>query len=84
MYFPVTGPDHDDKFSLYIGRIISIIAECDDENVCVVGDVNASPGSTRFTDLLSMCGDHQLKVGDVETLPLSIYSHVNHGSLSRT
>ena len=84
VYFPTTGPDGDDEFSHYIGKITSIIAECDEENVCVIGDFNASPGSARFTELLSMCGDHQLKVGDVETLPLSSYSHVNHGSLSRT
>ena len=54
------------------------------KNVCVIGDFNASPGSARFTNLLSMCGDHQLKIGDVEILMLSSYSHVNHGSLSRT
>ena len=83
VYFPTTGQDGDDEFSHYIGRITSIIAECDEENVCVIGDFNASPGSARFAELLSMCGDHQLKVGDVETLPLSSYSHVNHGSLSR-
>ena len=31
-----------------------------------------------------MCGDHQLKVGDVETVQLSSHSHVNYFSLSRT
>ena len=84
VYFPSTRPDGDDEFSQYTGRITSIIAECDEENVCVMGDFIASPGSARFTESLSMCGHHQLKVGDVETLPLRNYTHVNHGSLSRT
>ena len=53
------------------------------KNLCVIGGCNTSSGSARFTELLSMCEDHQLKVGDVETLPLSSSSHVNQGSLSR-
>ena len=72
VYFPTTDPEADDEFSHYIGGKTFIIAECDE------------PGSVRFTESLSMCGDHQLKVGDVETLLLNSYSHVKHGSLSRT
>ena len=30
-----------------------------------------------------MCGDQKLKVGDIETILLGSYSHVNHDSLSR-
>ena len=60
MYFPTTGPDGDDEFSHYIGKLHSIIAECDEENVCVIEEYDASPGSARFTELMSMCGVHQL------------------------
>ena len=84
MYFPTHGPDGEDEFSHNICRIVSIIAECDEDNLYGMGGFNASPGRARFTKLLSVCGDHQLKVGDVETPPLSNYSHINHGPLSRT
>ena len=84
MYFPTTGPDGDDEFLHYKGRTTSIIAECDEESICAIGYFNASPGSARLTELPSKCGDRQPKVGDVETLPLNSFSHVNHGSLSRT
>ena len=82
VYFSTTGPDGEDEFSHYIGRVTSITAECDEENVCVIGDFIASPGSAKFAELLSTCGDHQLKIGDVENLLLSSYSTVKHVSLS--
>ena len=53
MYFPTTDPDGDDEISHYIGGISSIIAECGEENVCVIGKFNASPGNARFTEILS-------------------------------
>ena len=45
------------------------MVDCDKESVCVIGEFNAYPGSVRFAEYLSMCGDHQLKAGDIETLP---------------
>ena len=41
-------------------------------------NVTASTRNAKITELLSTCGDHQLKLGDFETLPLSSFSHVNH------
>ena len=55
LYFPTTGPNGEDYFSHYIGGITSLIAECDEENVSMIGDFNASPWSATFAELLSMC-----------------------------
>ena len=54
VYFPTTFPVDDDEISHYIGRKTSIIAKCDEENVCVMGDFNAYPGSAGFTEFVSM------------------------------
>ena len=67
--------------SFSIWGILSIIAERDEEHVCVIGNLIASPGSARSREALSLCEDYQLKVADVDTLPLTSYSHSNSGSL---
>ena len=85
IYSRTFASDSDDEFSHYIGIKTSILAECDEENKCVMRDFNEFLGSTRCTELLSICVDHQLKVSFVETLPLSSsFLYVNHGYLSRT
>ena len=58
VYFLTTSPHGDVEFS--------IIATREEENVCVIGVFNASPGSARFTELLSMCRDHHLYVSDLK------------------
>ena len=84
VYMPTTSQDGEDEFSQYIGRLSSIIAESDEEHICIIGDLNASPGSARFREVLSLCEDYQLKIADVDTLPSTSYSHINSGSLSRS
>ena len=68
IYLPSTK-SKSDELSVYLGRISSIIAECTEENVCVIGDYNSSPGSQRFFEIVSMCEDNNMKFSDVERLP---------------
>ena len=74
----------DDDFAPYLGRLSSIIAECEEENVCVIGDFNCAPGTERFSDAQSMFFDHNVKFYDYEKLPLNSYSHINYGHLTRS
>ena len=52
VYFPTTGPDGVGEFLHYIGGITSIIiAVCDEKNLCVIVDFNASPHSKKLVML---------------------------------
>ena len=84
VYMPTTSQDGKDEFFQYIGRISSIIAESGKEHISLLGDLNTSPGSARFGEVLSLCEDYQLRVADVDTLPSASYSHINSGSLSKS
>ena len=67
-----------------MGRLSSIIAECYEENVCIIGDLNAAPTSARFNEVLSLCDDNSMKVCDTLMLDSNTYTHLNQGSLTRS
>lgn len=58
------------------------IRKCKKENVCVIGDFNAPPGSRRYSALQAVYEDHRLRVAGVALLPNDTFTHVNLGSLA--
>ena len=41
-------PNYNDEFTLYMGRFSAILSDCEEENVCIIGNMNAHPSSSRF------------------------------------
>ena len=85
MYLPsLRSWDTDDEFNPNLGRLSSIIAECEEENVRVIGDFNCAPGSRRFRDVQSMFSDPNVSFYDYEMLLMHSYSHINYGYSTRS
>ena len=82
VYVPTNSPNYCEEFTIYMGKISAILSNCEEENVCVIGDMNASPGNSRFDEIKSLCRDHEMVIADVEILPQDSFSHLNHGSLT--
>ena len=68
VYMPTNSHDETDLYNFYLGKLSSIIAECQEENICIMGDLNASPGSGRYNDLLSMTHEYDMVISDVSRL----------------
>ena len=43
--------------SSYLGKLSSSVSNCEEDNVCILGDINAAPGSSRFGELLNCRGE---------------------------
>ena len=84
VYMPSSAHDETDLYNYYLGKLSSIIAECQEENICILGDLNASPGTGRYNDLISMSHEYDMIISDVSRLPPDTYTHINHASLSRS
>ena len=81
---PTNSQNNNEEFVIYMGKLPAILTECDEEHICIIGDMNASPGSGKFDEIKSLCRDHDLIMADVELLPHNSFSHLNHGSLTRS
>lgn len=67
---------------MHLGRLASLTENPLEQNVCVLRDFNATPGTNIFSDIKHMHDDCDLKLADVKTLPLTSFTHVNQGCLS--
>ena len=65
------------------GRIAYIIDDAQEQNVCILGDFNIALGTTFFTDIQHICGDHGMVLADVRALSLTSFTHINQGCLLR-
>ena len=50
MYFPCNPPDNFDLYILYIGKICSILEDCNMDEIIIMGDFNVKPGCTLFDE----------------------------------
>ena len=84
VYLPTRGSGDDEDYMVYLGKLSSIIADAEEENLCIFGDFNCAPGSERYMDMAEMLSSHSMRMCDTDYLPSDTYTHVNAGSLSRT
>ena len=64
VYLPTNNPEYEELFTSYLGKLSSIVSTCEEDNVCILDDINAAPGSPRFGELLSVV-EEQHQVTDV-------------------
>ena len=64
-YMPCNCHDQADEFSIYLGKISSIISDCV-EHICLIGEFNSAQNSPRFSEVIAMCNDHNLSVAYID------------------
>ena len=84
VYLPTNSRENSDEQALCLGKLAAIIDNAQEQNVCIVGDFNAAPGTEYYEDIQHMCSERDMVIADVRALPPSTFTHVNHGCLSRT
>ena len=84
VYLPTNNAGNVDLYLDYIGKITSIIEESQWQNVCILGDFNAAPGTENFVELVTLSSSQNLIISDVALLPDNSYTHVNQAHLSRS
>jgi len=84
VYLPTSNVENRDEQHMYLGRLISIIDDAQEQNVCILGNYNAAPGTNVLTDIQRMCDNRDMVIADVRALPPTGFTHVSQGCLSRT
>ena len=84
VYLPGKGSGDDEDFMVYLGKLSSIIADTEEENLFILRAFNGAPSSERYIDLVEMLYNHSMRVCDTEYLQNDTYTRVNAGPLSRT
>ena len=84
VYLPTNNAENVDLYLDYIGKITSIVEESQWQNICIIGDFNAAPGTDYFLELVTLCSSQNLIISDVALLPENSYTHINHAHLSRS
>ena len=84
VYLPTNVRENVDQYLNYVGKISAIIEESQCENICILGDFNASPGTDYFVEICSLCSSHDLIMSDVALLPRNSYTHVNQAFLTKS
>ena len=84
VFLTTNNPENDELFTFYLGKLSSIISTCEEDIVCILGDINAAPSSPRFGEYLSVVEEQHLPVAYVDLLPDTRYTYVNHGTLSHS
>ena len=83
VYLPTNSRENREEQDMYIGRLASLIEDAQEQNICVLGDFNAAPGTEFYDDVQNMCVERDMIMADTSTLPPTSFTHVNHGCLSR-
>ena len=50
--FPARGSGDDDYFMVHLSKVSSIVADAEEENLCIFEDFNCAPGSERYADFV--------------------------------
>jgi hypothetical protein len=82
VYFPVNSRDNLEEYLRCMGVLGSILESREEQQICVLGDFNASPHTARFVEIEELFSEHNVAFQDTRHLPPDTYTHVNHGSLS--
>ena len=84
LYMPYFCPENHDQYLEYVGKVSSIIEDHNHSDVIVLGDFNATVGGQYYRAWDELCHRTGMLFTDVVRLSEESYTHVNHGSLSRT
>lgn len=84
VYLPYFCEENIPEYTMYIGKIESILESSDINGISIVGDFNAEPGKLYFNELTKLCDEYDLIVSDVEKLSQDSFTHVNNGSLKKS
>ena len=77
VYLPCDTAENEHIYADYIGKICDLIWGADTNEVCVIGDFNATPGK-RFGNILTqMCSLNNFILSDVELLPPNTFSYIS-------
>ena len=79
VYLPTNNGENKEPQLIYLKRLASIIDDAQEQNVCIVSDLNATPDTTFFTDIQLLCCDHDVVLSDERALPQTSFTHVNQG-----
>lgn len=82
VYFPVNSNDNLEEYLSCMGVLGSILESREEQQICVLGDFNASPHTARFVEIEELFAEYNVAFQDTRLLPPDTYTHVNHGSLS--
>ena len=84
VYMPYYCEDNIAEFTMYVGKIESILEANEMNGLVIIGDFNAHPGKEYFNQLKHLCNEYDLIISDVENLPIDTFTHVNNSSLSKS
>ena len=84
VYLPYFCADNEYDYDMYIGKLASIIDSSDAAGVVILGDFNANPNNSFYSELQQLCTSRDLIISDTSLLPPNTFTHVNNGSLSRS
>ena len=82
VYFPVNSNDNLEEYLRCMGVLGGILESREEQQVCILGDFNASPNTNRFSEIEELFAEHNIAFHDTSLLPPDTYTHVNHGSLA--
>ena len=77
VYFPVTCHIKYEEYIMCLGILSSILESHKEDDVCILGDFNATPGSPRFNEICDMLHEDNVIFRDTDILPENTYTHVN-------
>jgi len=68
VYLPYQRDDNHDDYMNYLGKISSIISQCESSYIRIVGDFNATVGSPFEQELFSFVNANNMHISDYELL----------------
>ena len=84
VYLPYFYIHNVDAYDMYMGKIASILDGSDATGVVIIGDFNAGPANSFFEELQILCHEKDLIISDVVCLPQDTFTHVNHGTNTKS
>ena len=58
----------------------SILESHEEDHVCILGDLNATPGSPRFSEICDVIHENNVMFRDTDILPYNAHTHVVNNS----
>ena len=80
VYFPVSCHEKYEEYIMGLGILSSILESHEEDNVCILGDFNATPGPPQFNEICDMLYKNNVMFRDTDILPDNTCTHVNNGS----
>ena len=84
VYLPYYSDENMAEYTMYLGKLESLVEEHNVDGIVIMGDFNAAPGKDYFFQLKDFCDEFNLLISDVEILPSDSYTHLNNASLRKS